>query len=123
MPLGAYTVPVMLVVPVPGQVVCWRQRPVHAAAEPHTLLTPPPPHVAGATHVAPQSMMLPHVSVAMPQVKPCSAQVLGMHVTTAPQTPVMGVAPPPHTWPEGQVPQLIELPQVSPWLPQLKPCI
>ncbi|MEO8177637.1 MAG: hypothetical protein ABI895_02285 [Deltaproteobacteria bacterium] len=44
-PFGAYTVPLMLVVPLPGQVVCCRQRFVHEGLVPHTLGVAAPPHV------------------------------------------------------------------------------
>ena len=41
-PLGAYTVPEMLVVPPPGQLTCWRQRFVHEVGTPHWPLVVPP---------------------------------------------------------------------------------
>src|SRR5277367_5098033 len=43
-PLGAYTVPLMLVVAGAVQVTCWVQSPTQAGA-PHWLGMPPPPHV------------------------------------------------------------------------------
>ncbi len=91
-PLGANTVPVMLVVAVPAQTVCWRQRLVQVGLEPHTLALAAP-QMALPLHV-PQSMTVPQVSVAMPQLKPWTAQVLGVQVMP-PQTPTWGLEPPP----------------------------
>ena len=93
---------------------------MHVPGIPHWFgLVPPqtwlPPHVV--CPAGQQSMMPLHVSVAMPQLKPCCAQVFGTQ-TGAPQMP--GVPPPPQVWLAGQVPQLIELPHPSPCMPQLK---
>ena len=45
---------------------------------PHTLATPPPPHVAGDVQV-PQVSVPPHPSEMLPQFFPCALHVVGVH--------------------------------------------
>ncbi len=85
---------------------------------PQTLLIMAP-QVSPVGQVAPQLMVPPHVSVAMPQSKPCWAQVLGVQVTP-PQT--LAVPPPPQVSLPLQVPQSRMLPQPSAALPQSSFC-
>jgi hypothetical protein len=61
---------------------------------------------------APQLRVLPHPSLAVPQLKPCCAQVIGAQ----PQTFAVQI------WPAGHVPQSRTSPQPSLALPQFKPC-
>jgi hypothetical protein len=89
---------------------------------PHTPGVPPPPHVP-TSHVPQLAMTPPHPSPCAPQLKPCSAQVIGVQVAPpsfVPQTP--GLPPPPHVSAPLHVPQLAMLPpHPSPCAPQLKP--
>src|SRR5690348_2371017 len=84
---------------------------------PPQTLGPPPPQTSPAGQVVPplQSSTLPQPSVAMPQLKPCWAHVLGTHVV--PQTPFCGFAPPPHCSFAGHEPQSMVLPQPSLHMP------
>ena len=77
-PLGAVTVPLMLVVPLLGQVVCCVQRPVQLVADPQTFGVPPPPHVPVA-HAPPQLTTPPQPSATTPQFWPTGHVVLGVH--------------------------------------------
>lgn len=55
---------------------------VGAAVSPHTLATPPPPHVWGAVQ-DPQTSVPPQPSGIVPQLAPCTAHVVGVHATGA----------------------------------------
>ncbi len=94
-----------------------RSVPATQLLPPPQTLAPPPPQTSPVGQLMPllQSITLPQPSVAMPQLKPCWAHVVGTHVV--PQTPFCGFAPPPHTWFAGQLPQSMVLPQVSPCMP------
>src|SRR5215468_6383034 len=61
---------------------------------PQTLATPPPPQVWGAVQV-PQVSVPPQPSAMLPQVVPCAAHVVGVHVAL-PHT--LATPPPPHAW-------------------------
>ncbi len=117
MPFGAYTTPLMLVVPLLAQVCCWRQRPVQVVPAPHTF-GPAAPHTSVPGQV-PQLMTLLQVSVAMPQLKPCCAHVWGLQVGV-PQTPFT-LLPPQVIWLPVQVPQSCRPMQPSLCMPQVKP--
>jgi hypothetical protein len=64
--VGAKTVPLTLVVPLPGQVVCLRHRFVHGVAVPHTLAITWP-HVWPLAHGVLQSSVPPQPSPILPQ--------------------------------------------------------
>jgi hypothetical protein len=107
--LGAYTVPLTLVVAGAVQVTCWVQSPTQVGA-PHWLGMPPPPHVSGAVH-APQLSVFPQPSPCVPQLTPSEAHVAGVQMG-APQT--LGVPPPPQVVLAGHVePHWRTLPQPS----------
>src|SRR5258706_14063827 len=114
-PLGAVTVPLMLVVPL-GHVVCCVQSPVQAEGEPHTLGVPPPPHVPVA-HAPPQLTTPPPPSATTPQFAPAGHAVAGWHALPH----RLAVPPPPQVFPVPHVPQSIRLPQPSACIPQLAP--
>src|SRR5271156_1479149 len=107
----------MDVVAVPVQVVCSPQRgPVHETPLPQTLV-PPAPQIWFAGQL-PHWMMLPQVSVAAPQLKPCWAHDFEVQ-TTPPHT--LGELRP-QVWPVAQVPHWMSLPHPSSAVPQSSPC-
>ena len=63
-PFGAYTMPLTLVVPPPGQLCCWRQRLTHGGSEQTFGVTEPQVWPEGQL---PQLRMLPQPSPAAPQ--------------------------------------------------------
>jgi hypothetical protein len=94
---------------------------MHVAAPPHTLGTPPPPHVVGEGHV-PQSFVLPHPSLTgphgIPPSTPASASSAAHAVVWA--TGVHALRPPSMTPPSGRrssAPQVLG----SPPPPQVVP--
>jgi hypothetical protein len=81
------------------------------------LAVPPPPQVAGEVHV-PQLSVPPQPSLMDPQLSPCAAHVVGVHV---PPPHTLAVPPPPQVAGEVQVPQLSVPPQPSATDPQFLP--
>ena len=75
------------------------------------------PQVSPVAQV-PHSSIPPQVSVALPQVKPCEAHVLGVH-DGCPHT--FCFPPPAHVSGAVQVPQSCRLPQPSDAMPQSSP--
>jgi hypothetical protein len=115
--LGAYTVPVSVVVtPAVAHVCCCRQSPVHEAGTLHTF-GDEAPHCSGWLHV-PHWRSPPHPSAAAPQLNPRLAHVFGTHCVT-PQT--LAVPPPPQVSGSVQPPHWRVPPQPSPAGPQLMP--
>jgi hypothetical protein len=96
---------------------------IHAALPPHTFGVPPPPQVAGGVNVAHEDAMRPpHPSACWPQREETlgSLHVFGTHGAAPPQT--LGVPPPPHDWPAGQLaPHCMTPPQPSATSPQFAP--
>jgi hypothetical protein len=90
MPLGANTVPLMLVVPPPEQVCCWRQRLMHVLLPQTFAVAAPQVWPAGQV---PQSSASPQPSVAGPQSRPCCAQLLKAG-QVPPSVPPSGSGPP-----------------------------
>lgn len=82
---------------------------------PHTLATPPPAQVFGATQ-APQLSEPPQPLGIEPQFLPCAAQLVGAQ----PQT--LAGPPPPQVFGEVQLPQLSVPPQPLEIEPQFLPC-
>lgn len=85
-------------------------------SKPHWCPSQPNPHMRPVGQT-PQSRTCPQVSSAVPQLKPCDAQVFGKQLV--PHTP--GVPPPPQVCGAVQLPQSSRLPQPSPAGPQLNP--
>jgi hypothetical protein len=116
---------------VPGQVpqLSWPPHPFGglphiAPIDPHVVgvhvHAPAPLHVSGAMH-APQDRVPPQPSGHEPQLLPIPPHVLGVQ----PQTLAVGLVPPPHVCPAGQlppfVPQVTVPPQPSETIPQSRP--
>ena len=109
--MGATTVPLIDVVTPAAHVgIAEHKGPEHVAVppsrfeSPQLFGTPPPPQIAGATHVPQLGVIPPHPSATCPQSAPALRHVAGVQVVeaspasgpeaTAPQA--FGTPPPPH---------------------------